>query len=843
MRNMPRTSGPARASIPRIGVVSLWLSGNPYERDVVTGVVDAVEARGGSSVCFAVHGIKNDFDAFIGTESVDGLVVLAASLVQFVGKEELETFCKKRRSLPIVSLGMELSGVPTVGVNDAGGVRTAISHLVEVHGRRRVGFIRGPEASGADIGERFWGYRQALAEHDIAFDPQWVASSSGFGGAGDAVRALLEGSRDRLQAIVAFNDATALAALTALTERGIRVPQDISVIGFDDTLEAGFSIPPLTTITQRLEEQGRRAANLVLDALEGRPIPEQMVLETALVVRRSCGCFPRSVLEAGGTRLSSTRQRGDASFEPSGPDIAAEMRRILTTRQAASVDHLLAAFSSDLENGSSDEFLAALDQELDRSARSPPELLRWEDAISAMRRLALPYLAGDGALVSRAENLWHQARVLTGDTGQRAQAFLRLLDGHRADALAGISRSLITTRDLPDLIVVLSESLRRFEVNGCYLSLYDGPDSREHSTLVLGVDDSGHVSDRVSTRFRTSCLVPEGILPEHRNYTIVVMPLSFEDEQLGMILLEGHPSQATAYDKLRNQFGAAFKRMAGERELAALQTALEHRVDELERAQQALRENRERLIISESMASLGRLTAGMAHEMNTPLAAVRAALGELLDLIGEYRTSIDGPDVTAQDHRDIAAEMESVTKLADHAAQKVAAFVRGIKAETRDLASDEVRHFDPFAVTKEALLLLNHAARAANCTVTLGGESQPMDLFGSPGRLAQIVTNLVANAIDASAEKGGGPVVVQLEPRDGAVELRVSDRGTGIAAENVPKIFEPMYTSKPFGVATGLGLTIVHDLVTAHFNGTIDVESQVGLGTTFILRLRTESQR
>src|SRR4026207_2496889 len=116
------TSG-ARSSIPRIGVVALWLSGHPHERDVVTGVVDAVEARGASAVCFAVHGIKDDFDAFIGTERIDGLVVLSASLVPFVGKKALETFCEKRRSLPIVALGMGLSGVPTIGVNDAGGVK------------------------------------------------------------------------------------------------------------------------------------------------------------------------------------------------------------------------------------------------------------------------------------------------------------------------------------------------------------------------------------------------------------------------------------------------------------------------------------------------------------------------------------------------------------------------------------------------------------------------------------------------------------------------------------------------------------------------------------------------
>jgi signal transduction histidine kinase len=327
-------------------------------------------------------------------------------------------------------------------------------------------------------------------------------------------------------------------------------------------------------------------------------------------------------------------------------------------------------------------------------------------------------------------------------------------------------------------------------------------------------------------------------LPDDRSYTVVAMPLAFKNEQFGIILLEVDPSQSTAYDELRGQFGAAFERMERERELVFLHEAQRERADEIERAHAALRENQEKLLLAESMASLGRLTAGMAHEMNTPLAAVRAALGELLLLIDEYKASIDAPDVNAQDHHEIAKEMLSSAKLADSAAQRVAGFVRSIKAETRDLSSQDHRRFDAVQVIRDALLLLNHAARNANCTIELEAERPSMQLFGSPGRFVQIVTNLVTNAIDASVDKGGGPVTLRLSGKDGTLELRVADRGTGIAPENMEKIFEPMYTSKPFGVGTGLGLPIVRDLTTGHFNGTVELESVVGSGTTFVLTFR-----
>ena len=270
---------------------------------------------------------------------------------------------------------------------------------------------------------------------------------------------------------------------------------------------------------------------------------------------------------------------------------------------------------------------------------------------------------------------------------------------------------------------------------------------------------------------------------------------------------------------------------------------LKKRVDELEGAERELRENQEKLLISERMASLGRLTAGMAHEMNTPVAAVRAAIGELLELIDEYRSSIDDTRVTPSDHRAIADEMEASARLAESAAQRVAAFVRGIKAETRDLSTQEFRSFDPVPVIEETLLLLGHAARSASCVVNLHAEGEPLELFGSPTRLSQVVTNLVTNAIDASREKGGGPVDLTLAPWEKGLELRVTDRGSGIAPENLGKIFYPMYTTKPFGLGTGLGLAIVQDIVTGDFNGTIDVDSHLGQGTTFVLRFRTPETR
>jgi DNA-binding LacI/PurR family transcriptional regulator/signal transduction histidine kinase len=819
------------ARAKRIGVVSLFASDDAYERNVIAGIDDVARRRGVSLVCFAIEGVRDQFDEFVRKETVDGLVVLSGSIAQVVGRKAVERFCDARRPLPMVSMAMGLSHIPTIRVDNKTGVRDSVNHLVTVHGRRRIGFIHGPEQS-ADGEERFLAYREALAENGIEFDPAWAAPHLNVDQGEEAIRVLIDERKQVVDALVAVDDSLALGAMNALLERGISVPQDVAVVGFDDIAEANDIIPPLTTVTQKLWDQGRTAAELLLDIIDEKPAPAQLLLDTELVVRGSCGCLPRVVLEAGAGSGRTPEQRGLSGVRP---EIEQKMTALLGDDSGVPIAKLLDAFQGDLTEGSSRSFLSALDLALSRVARSGGDLSRWEQAISVMRRISLPALTHDEPLRSIAEDLWQEARVLIGDTAQRAQAYQRVVTLQRAGSLGAISQSLITTRDIQELIDVLSEGLPRLEVKSCYVSLYESRESREWSTLVLGVDENGKVGTHMGARFPTHQLVPEGVLPGHRSHRIVVMPLSFKSEQLGVIILEVHPGSGGAYDELRKQFGAAVKRLEGERELARLHHLQRERAEELEHAYQAVRENQQKLLISEKMASLGRLTAGMAHEMNTPLAAVRAALGELSKLASEYSHSIEDAEVTKDDHREIVKEMQASIQLADGAAERVAGFVRGIKSETRNLSSVESRIFNAVPVVQDTLLLLNHAARKGNCAVMFQHERDIMELYGAPGRLSQVITNLVTNAIDATAEKGGGPIVLRLSPWTRGLELRVSDKGMGIPPENMKKIFDPMFTSKPFGVGTGLGLTIVHDIVTGDFNGTIEVETEPGVGTTFVL--------
>jgi signal transduction histidine kinase len=472
----------------------------------------------------------------------------------------------------------------------------------------------------------------------------------------------------------------------------------------------------------------------------------------------------------------------------------------------------------------------------------------WQEPLSAMRRELLPCLSP--GLAGRAEDLWHDLRLLVASLAESREVQRRLEAERWSRSLSGATAALVTAFDVASLAQAAVEQLPRLGIRGFYLSLYERPASpaAPASRLLLAYDAARGAFAPADPVFPSRALVPDGALPERRA-SFVLAPLFFEEEQLGFALFEMGPREGAIYESLREQISAALKGallvqevVEKDREQARLLADLARRAEELERASVAIQENQEKLVISEKLASLGRLTASIVHEMNTPLAAVRAALVDLGKLVTEYHLSVADPAVTPADHAEIAAEMRQLIGLAGSASERAALFVRGIKSQTRDLGPQERRAFEAVPVIRDALLLLGYALRRGKCQVVFDPPAEPIELVGSPVRFSQVVTNLVENAVDASAPDGG-PITISLEQGPGILVLTVEDRGTGIAADVLPRIFEPMFTTKPFGQGTGLGLSIVHDIVTGDFGGTIRATSEVGHGATFTVTFSRATER
>jgi signal transduction histidine kinase len=315
----------------------------------------------------------------------------------------------------------------------------------------------------------------------------------------------------------------------------------------------------------------------------------------------------------------------------------------------------------------------------------------------------------------------------------------------------------------------------------------------------------------------------------------VVVPLLSGETVLGV--LDVHSTQAERFDsELLATLMLIADQLAVAIQNARLHGVEKERARELEQAYRALQQSQERLLITEKLAALGRLTAGIARDVNTPLAAVRAALARLEQLIAEYRASAGDPRVGPEDHRAIAREMQAALQLGASAAERTADFMRGLKAQTRTPDGRQRVRFNAVSVMQQALLLLGQALHYGGCLATFMPATDYIELEGAPELLNQVVTSLVTNAIEASAGRDGSPIGLRLSLEGDQVVLQIKDAGRGVPAEDLPRIFDPLFTTKPSGQALGLGLTLVHDIVTTKFDGTVEVASQPGQGTTVTLR-------
>ncbi len=268
-----------------IGLLVPSLS-NPYSLTVIQGVAEKIAGENFDLMLYTTGLSEQNQKRFIQKLSknvVDGLVVLLPRESTDLEKELFTS------DLPIVLIdhrGIN-THVPTIAVTNEKGGYDATKYLISL-GHRAIAFITGVLDFGCSI-ERLEGYKVALASHDIAFESRFVTLGDFTESSGYASAKALMNQHNPPTAIFCSNDEMAIGAMKAIQDMGLRVPHDVSIIGFDDISKASMVYPPLTTIRQPLFEMGEHAAKLLVDLINGTKIHKACtVLQTELVIRGSC---------------------------------------------------------------------------------------------------------------------------------------------------------------------------------------------------------------------------------------------------------------------------------------------------------------------------------------------------------------------------------------------------------------------------------------------------------------------------------------------------------------------------------------------------------------------------
>jgi signal transduction histidine kinase len=435
-------------------------------------------------------------------------------------------------------------------------------------------------------------------------------------------------------------------------------------------------------------------------------------------------------------------------------------------------------------------------------------------------------------------------------------------------ALGEVSQAVNSTLDLETVLsTIVAKAVQLSNTEAGALYVFDDRDREFHLRTTYGMDLESIEALR-NARLDFGDRNVELILAEREPIQVGDLQQEIHSDVDRIIVRAGYRSRLTAPlfrgDDLagllvvRRRTPGAFARSTVDlvktfaaQSAVAIQNArlfenVEMRTRELVRSLQDLRTAQDRLVQTEKLASLGQLTAGIAHEIKNPLNFVNNFSSLSVDLLDELQDLLQTVAVEAKTRNDIAelsgmlrGNLERVV----HHGKRADSIVKNMLLHSRQ-GSGEHEPVDINALVEESLNLAYHGARAErqDFNITLERSFDPaagkVDLF--PQELTRVLLNLIANGFYATTKRkgvaGGGyepKLTVATQSLGDSVEIRIRDNGTGIPSEVREKMFNPFFTTKPAGEGTGLGLSLSHDIVVKQHAGSIQVDTKPGEFTEF----------
>jgi len=782
-------------------------AGDPNNYSIWAGATNAVQDLGGKLICWPGKPLHSnlEFEAqsnviydLVSSRTIDGLVIWLAGLAFQTDLQETRKFCQRYSDIPVVTVGTFLEGYPGVRVDNYQGMRDVMSHIIGVHNRQLVAFIRGPRHhQEADV--RYQAYLDSLDSYQIPFDPNLVyLGNFKESGGRFAIEELYDNRKVAFDALVAASDNMAIGALKALQKRGVQVPSQVAIAGLNDEAQSSVITPPLTTSPLHFYQQAYQATQMVWDLIQDKMVQEQVVIPTQLLIRQSCGCPDPAVMSAAAPiDLTTTTE----SLAPS-PELTAlanqfDMISPDAVQTSQQIVQQLLQFGNEHTN---DEILRHIFEQVHKNATNRAFVEHWNEAITQIRQFLLSANLSDEQ-TQRYEALFHAIRVFIADTIRRQEAYDTLRAEEKLRLIGQINQNLSVTTTLPELSRVLVEALEAFKIQHCYLSLYTNPaQPADSSRLVFWYDYQLGAQTTEICCYPSQELIPPEYLPSGDVLNIVVQPLYFQDDQLGFVIFSATPDEEEIYQILADQISGAIKR-----------TLLIERSNQLyDEAVEARKSAEEANLLKSRFLSM------VSHELRTPLSFIVGTIEMMLQgELAECWPSL--PEEYRQD-------MDSIHTSAIHLSRLI--------GDVLDLASSQAGELRLYSEPLDMGKLLNEVALLGEGMAREKGlvwEAEmpariPM-VWGDRTRLRQVILNLLSNAVKFTEH---GTISLTVKNQESDLYIAVSDTGMGVSPEEQESIFDEFKRSERSlqrGYSgMGLGLAINRRLIELH-DGTIGVES------------------
>jgi signal transduction histidine kinase len=320
-------------------------------------------------------------------------------------------------------------------------------------------------------------------------------------------------------------------------------------------------------------------------------------------------------------------------------------------------------------------------------------------------------------------------------------------------------------------------------------------------------------------------------------------PMLVHDQPYGVIIVQSYDPEIlyTQADLdllafMASHVAVAIARMQADSAMRRAKDRLEKQNAALGSALTALQEAQSELVRQEKLASLGRLVAGVAHEINTPLGICVTATSHLVEELKLTREDMETGQLNEEGLQQFFDIIDQSLKIMTTNTQRAAALVRSFKQVAVDQSSDDIRSFNLRKYLDEVLLSLQPKLKGRKVAVNVDC-AHDITLESFPGAVSQIVTNMVVNSLVHGFEhEQAGNIAILVRVEDDMLSMDYSDDGAGMDADTLSKLFDPFFTTKRGQGGSGLGAHILYNLVTGSLGGTVRVDSAPGKGLQYYLR-------
>ena len=791
-------------------------------------------------------------------QNLDGLMFLGW-LPNFVNTFQEDI---KRLQISLFSIGAGFENIPSVYTDGGIYLREILLHLIQVHGCKKIAFISPRTNAPVLIDNRVQIYIDVMKEFGL-YHPQLLVTAMELNPAGidftlraqKVLTVLLDERKASFDAIVSsYNDQT-ISLLNELKNRGIVIPNDVKVVGYEDDASTKYASIPITTVYYPFWELGFYGCERFIGLLTNNNHYESFsnFIPGKVILRNSCGCVSDSIHLAA-MEVETFKKTSDQLIKLNQQAICEEMINRFPN-PLFDLTSLLKSFFADFEMKTNINFLAAVADQVVTYYQYHNDVSDIEDFISQLHQLVLPYFIDRQSDLIRMETLLHQARITIEEKAVNLLGHQTVQTNHLNQILHKISQELITTLHTQKLMEVLELSLLRMNISACYLFL----NNREHNLIndaTLAFEY--HNGRRVPLEAGSPPFYLKDLLrnqPQERIFSLLVYPLSVDDEYLGLALFEPGPLNERIYYTISVLLSAALK--------GALL------IENLENANREIKATQQELVTRALQAGMTQVTTGTLHNIANVLNTINTMIIMLKDIIKEcpledFQRANDLLKIHLPDLADfIVNDPKGVklmqfylmletpfTELQNQISDYLDRLTERINLVNEIISTQQnyanIRsineELDLTDIIADALKMQIDTLQKYHIKIVENYQCVPKTILQRT-KLLYVLMNVFNNAKDAMKDTPEDEriLTLKLDSDDESIYLQVSDTGQGIPPEILNKIFTFGFTTKQEGHGFGL-----HSCVNymKEMGGRIRVESPgTGKGAAFTLQFRRKNKK